>query len=173
MIDEITTDAVVPYLDQVIMAFQLNDLRKASMDAKANFLVAIGCMHTIEFLGGVDTELLGKEGHVRDRFEAGTRLLSGEYINPPTCDEKIMYELRNGLTHQYLVSIRSVRHILIVNDWKAAKAIFRDDKLFTLNIAQLIKDLEMAWCKLRTNIEKDRDKLARLSVLLNSLPILQ
>ncbi len=89
MIDEITTDDVLPYLDHVIMEFQLNDLRKASVDAKTNFLVAVGCMNTIEFLGGIRSELLGKEnkdlndqvagGVVEFRFKEGVRLLKSEY----------------------------------------------------------------------------------------------
>ncbi len=32
-----------------IMECQLNDLKKASILAKANFLCAVGCMNTIEF----------------------------------------------------------------------------------------------------------------------------
>jgi len=173
MFVELTPEDVVPYLDDVIMKSQLNDLRKASMDAEANFLVAIGCMHTIEFLGGIDTALLGKKGNVERRFKAGIRLLSGEYINPPICDEEIMYELRNGLTHQYLASIKDVRYITMVNDWQEEQAIFKDGNSFTLNVAQLIKDLGMAWVELRTSLETDKDKLARLAILLNSLPILQ
>ena len=176
MIDEITKDDVLPYLDHIIMEFQLNDLRKVSMDVGANFLVAIGCMNTVEFLGGIESELLGKkEGKAGDRFKAGVRLLSGEYVNPPICDEDMMYELRNGLTHQYLASIRKMytRHILIENDWQTEQAIFRDGNEFTLNVAQLVRDLGMAWGKLRTELGGDSAKLARLANLLNSLPILQ
>jgi hypothetical protein len=175
MIDKITTDDVLVYLDHIVMEFQLNDLRKASMNAKANFLVAVGCMNTIEFLGGIDNELLGRKSKVWERFRDGVRLLQGEYINPPNCDEEIMYELRNGLTHQYLASIKKVhiRHILIVNDWQTEQAIFRDANEFTLNVAQLIKDLGIAWAKLRTTTQTDQDKLTRLAIILNSLPILQ
>jgi hypothetical protein len=169
----LTPADVLTYLDHVIMAFQLNDLRKASMNAEANFLVAIGCMHTIEFLGGVETELLGKKGNVENRFKAGIRLLSGKYINPPSCDEEIMYELRNGLTHQYVAAISNVRRITIMNDWQTEQAVSRDSESFTLNVAQLIKDLGMAWAKLRISLEKDSDKLTRLAVLLNSLPFLR
>ena len=175
MFDELTPEDVLPYLDHVIMEFQLNDLRKASIDAKANFLVAVGCMNAIEFLGGIDNELLGKKNKVRERFRDGIRLLQGEYVNPPTCDEDIMYELRNGLTHQYLVSIKKayIRHILIVNDWLTKQAIFRDVDEFTLNVAQLVQDLGMAWGKLRTQLAGDQAKISRLATLLNSLPILQ
>ena len=175
MIDKITVDDVVVYLDHIIGEFQIRDLVRAAWDAKANFLVAVGCMNTIEFLGGIDNELLGETGKVWDRFRDGVRLLQGEYINPPTCDEEIMYELRNGLTHQYLASIEKVhtRNIIIVCDWKTEQAIFRDVSEFTLNVAQLIKDLGMAWGKLRTELARDSAKLARLVNLLNSLPILQ
>jgi len=176
MVVGITPEDVLPYLDHVIMEFQLNDLQKAAIKAKANFLVAIGCMNTIEFLGGIETELLGKkEGKAGDRFKAGIQLLSGEYVNPPICDEDIMYELRNGLAHQYLASIEKmhIRHILIVNDWQTKQAIFRDVDEFTLNVAQLIQDLGMSWRKLRTTLQTDQAKLTRLAMLLNSLPILQ
>ena len=173
MFEELTPEDVVPYLDHVILEFQLNDLRKASMDAEANFLVAIGCMNAIEFLGGIDTELLGQEGNVGDRFMAGIRLLSGEYINPPTCNENIMYELRNGLTHQYLVSIKNILSITIKGHWQEEQAIFNDGMSFTLNVAQLIKDLGIAWVKLRMSLEADKDKRERIVNILNSLPLLR
>lgn len=169
----LTPDDVLPYLSHVINEFQLSDLKKASVRAEANFLVAIGCMHTIEFLGGIDTELLGKAGNVEKRFKAGVRLLSGEYINPPTCDEEIMYEIRNGLTHQYLVSIKNVRRFSVANDWQAKWAIIRDGNNFTLNVAQLIQDLEMAWARKWVDLEDNSHKLPKLAELLNSLPYLQ
>ena len=174
MIAEIPRDDILEYLDH-IMGSQLNDLKKAATRAQANFLVAMGCMNTIEFLGGISNELLGKKGKVCHRFRDGVRLLQGEYINPPTCDEEIMWELRNGLTHQYVASIEKayIRHILVVIDWQAEQAIFRDVDEFTLNVAQLIRDLEMAWGKLRVTIEDDKDKLSRITKLFNSLPILQ
>jgi hypothetical protein len=79
MFKEITPNNVLKYLDHV-MGFQLNDLRKASILATANFLVAVGCMNTIEFLGGVDNGLLGKYEHgiVEKRFKNGVQLLQGE-----------------------------------------------------------------------------------------------
>ena len=175
MIDKITEEYVIAYLDHIIGEFQIRDLVRASWDAKANFLVAVGCMNTIEFLGGIDNGLLGKRNKVWERFRDGVRLLQGEYINPPNCNEEILYELRNSLTHQYLVAIKKVyiRHIVIVSDWETKQAIFRDIDEFTLNVAQVIQDLGMAWAKLRTNLEKDNAKLVRVSTLLNALPILQ
>jgi len=173
VIDEIRPEYVISYLDHIIGEFQIKDLVRALWNAEANFLVAIGCMNVIEFLGGIDNELLGRPGKVCERFKNGVRLLGGEYDNSPICDEDILYELRNGLTHQYLASLKNVRSISIANDPQTKKAIFRDGNSFTLNVAQLITDLGMAWAKLRTNTEADSIKLARLAVLLNSLPMLQ
>ena len=66
--DMTQTNSVLQVLDHIV-EFQLNDLRKASDLAKANFLVATGCMNTIEFLGGVRNGLLGKPRNVERRFK--------------------------------------------------------------------------------------------------------
>jgi hypothetical protein len=133
MFDNITENNVLMYLDH-ILDFQLNDLRKASILATANFLVAIGCMNTIEFLGGIDDELLGKGGEVGTRFKDGVRLLQGEYIKPPTCNEETMYELRNSLTHQYVAGLKNteVRHLSVNNNWALNRAIARDGGMFEI-----------------------------------------
>ena len=86
-----------------------------------------------------------------------------------------MYELRNGLTHQYLASIdiAHIRYIQLVNDWDTKQAIFWDINEFTLNVAQLVQDLGMAWAKLRITLEADKSKRERIASLLDSLPILE
>lgn len=57
--------------------------------------------------------------------------------------------------------------------WQTKQAIFRDSNEFTLNVAQLIRDLGMAWGKLGTIIKADEGKLECIASFLNSLPILQ
>lgn len=153
--------------------------------ATANFLVAVGCMNTIEFLGGVRNDELGmsnaekrakdkkakskvgEEGVVESHFKAGVSLLGGEYI---TFGEGNMYRLRNGLTHQYLLSLQGLACIKIVNDWHADRAIFgRGDEL-KLNVAKLIVDLGIAWGRLRCQLWHNDEMLFRVRKALERLP---
>jgi len=60
-----------------ILDFQINDLRHGLELAKANFLVVVGCMNTIEFLGGLRNGELGMKGKSESRFKEGVRLLGG------------------------------------------------------------------------------------------------
>ncbi|MFH1382133.1 MAG: hypothetical protein ABIH70_04480 [Chloroflexota bacterium] len=176
MFKKITPNNVLKYLDHV-MNFQLNDLRKASILATANFLVAIGCMGTIEFLGGISNEKIGKpeSKYVSCRFKDGVRLLKGEYITPPL-NEDIMYDLRNSLTHQYLVTggkKANFRDVIIKNSWTDSRAVLKRKNRLTLNVAKLIIDLSIAWGILREQLEKDGVKRANIARILNTLPILQ
>ena len=63
-----------------ILEFQIKDLTNALYRGNANFLVAQGCMHVIEFLGGIRNGELRKRGKVESRFKEGIRLLGGEYV---------------------------------------------------------------------------------------------
>lgn len=156
-----------------IREFQIEDLKKSLELGKANFLVAVGCMNTIEFLGGVDNGELGQPGMVECRFRAGVRLLNGEYMNPPNCDEGIMYRLRNGLLHQYLPSLKGIREIKIINNPQYDWAIYRSQDKFKLNVARLVCDLEVAWQRIlnelpanKTKFDLVRRRLAKLPKLL-------
>ena len=62
------------YLNRVV-GFQINDLRRSLELAKANFLVAVGCMNTIEFLSGLRNGELGMKGKSESCFKEGVRLL--------------------------------------------------------------------------------------------------
>jgi hypothetical protein len=152
-----------------IMNFQLNDLRKSSICATANFLVAIGCMNTLEFLGGVSNGMLGVEGKgvVEKRFKEGVSLLGGEYTK---FGKKKMYNLRNGLTHQYIPSLKGISSIYIVNNWSSPRAIVSKGDDLTLNVAKLIKDLETAWEGLRKSLQQDMPKLGVAGQALSKLP---
>jgi hypothetical protein len=155
------------------MDFQLNDLRKASVLATANFLVAIGCVNTIEFLGGVRTSQLGVEGQVKCRFKAGVGLLkkvNGEYRN---LTEDQLYALRNGLTHQYLPEVKPFENITIKNDWNSDKAITIQGNELVLNVARLVRDLGIAWGRLRAELEKDQEMRKRVQKALDKLPKLR
>lgn len=161
--------AIIGQLDH-ILEFQLNDLRKGSILATANFLVAVGCcMNTIEFLGGVRNGKLGKRSNhiVESRFKEGVRLLEGEYT---TFGEDNTYNLRNGLTHQYVPSLKGLNHIDIDIDWKAGKAIIMDGDKLRLNVAKLVVDLGEAWGRLRCELLQEPGKLKAAGVALKRLP---
>ncbi len=102
-----------------ILDFQINDLRRSLELAKANFLVAVGCMNTIEFLGGLRNGELGMKGKSEFRFKEGVRLLGENYgvrfLFPKMvpADEDVMWALRCGLTHQYLPRVKQVGFIFI------------------------------------------------------------
>jgi len=154
------------------MTFQLNDLQNASILAKANFLVAVGSMNTIEFLGGVRNGLLGRRGskNVSLRFAEGVRLLGRVNDVYSKIGEEKMYNLRNGLTHQYVPSLEGLRHIVVANDWKDDRAIVEDENTLALNVARLIVDLRMAWKHLRHELQQDSEMLSRAGEALMRLP---
>lgn len=155
-----------------IMTFQLNDLQNASILAKANFLVAVGSMNTIEFLGGVRTGLLGRKGskNVSLRFAEGVRLLGTVNDEYSKVGEEKMYNLRNGLTHQYVPSLEGLSHIAVANDWKDDRAIVENGDILVLNVAQLIVDLRMAWRCLRDELQQDSKMLSGAGEALGRLP---
>ena len=159
-------------LDQLahIMKFQLNDLRKASILATANFLVAVGSMNTIEFLGGVRNGKLGQKGQVGCRFKEGVRLLGGEYLE---FGEDRMYTLRNGLTHQYVPELPSIAHIDVTNDWNTDKAVITEGNKVTLNVARLVVDLGAAWGRLQTELEQSKDMRSNVTNAMKCLPKLR
>jgi len=157
---------IIAHLDH-IMDFQLSDLRKASICATANFLASIGAMNTIEFLGGVKNGKLGSKSDVRSRFIAGVNLLGGEYVR---FGADSMWGLRNSLTHQYVPTLEGVSHITIANDWAGHRAILENGSTVTLNVAQLIKDLERAWEGLRNQLLNDAEMLHRVSGALARMP---
>ncbi|MFC1780292.1 hypothetical protein ACFLY9_01195 [Patescibacteria group bacterium] len=89
--------------------FIINDLQKATVKAKANFLVAMGIFNYIEILGSF--YYYEKNTPCQARFDYTLRhLFPNAYINLYTqikrmCSEKVqVYDiLRCGLTHEYLV----------------------------------------------------------------------
>ena len=163
-----TGNTVLQKLDH-IMDFQLNDLRKASVAAKANFLVAVGCMNTIEFLGGVRSGLLGKPGNVERRFKEGIRLLGQGYTSA-YLDEDTMYALRNGLTHQYVAGLERYPQIFVTNKNSDPTIGIIGNTTLVLNVAGMVGDLDDAWKRLRQQLEQDPQKLELARQGLERLP---
>jgi len=157
---------VLEQLDH-ILEFQLGDLVEVSSQQLANFLVAVGCMNTIEFLGGVRNGELGENHKVDSRFKEGVRLLGGEYT---TFGEDNMYRLRNGLTHQYLPSLDDLALIRILNDRNNNQAIFRDNGVLALNVARLVDDIKTAWNRLRCELLQNAEMRSRAQGVLARLP---
>jgi len=171
---------------------QINDLNRALNDAKANILVAQGCMNTIEFLGGIRNGNLGLEKKsVRDRFLDGVSLLDGDNgvrllsdLNKPV-DTAIMWKLRNGLTHQYLPKIENIPGILIKaginpgdkNDFVAD--ITRDENyvgikdkgwVLVVDLIKLIKAIEEGRINLIEELKSDQAKNLVAEKALSRLP---
>ena len=160
-----------------ILDFQINDLKRSLEVAKANFLVSIGCMHTIEFLGGVRNGELGKKGKVESRFKEGVRLLGGEYTE---FGEDNMYQLRNSLTHQYLPKVMAINGIFIGsgNTFKqvADKVIRTHNSIsvsgpfIMLDMAKLVKDIEKARKRLIDELQHNEQMRLRAEDALLRLP---
>lgn len=139
---------------QHILDFQMNDITNALHKVNANFLVAQGCMHNIEFLGGVRNGELGIRGKVESRFKEGVRLLGGEYTE---FGVENMYELRNSLTHEYLPKVKTFKSIILANVWteiRTGRAITFDPNtsVIRINLAKLVNDVEQAGVRLRNEI---------------------
>ena len=102
-----------------ILDFQINDLKRSLQLAKANFLVAQGCMNTIEFLGGIRNGELGMKRKVESRFREGISLLGNRngvrLLSDLTraAGADVMWALRCGLTHQYLPNVDTINGIFI------------------------------------------------------------
>ena len=166
-----TNKDVLSKLDHIV-EFQLSDLLKASNLAKANFLVAMGCMNTIEFLGGVKNGLLGKPGNVERRFKEGVRLL-GEGYTSAHVGEDTMYALRNGLTHQYVVGLQQYSHIYVSNNDAEPTFVVIGTQAIVLNVAGVVRNLNDAWKHLRQELEQDPQKLELARQGLERLPELK
>lgn len=174
------------YLNRVL-AFQINDLRRGLELAKANFLVAVGCMNTIEFLGGLRNGELGMRGKSESRFKEGVRLLGTDYgvqfvypkISP--ADEDVMWTLRCGLTHQYLPRVKQVGFIFIgagkVDPYRPFGMIERlngtsyiEPPILMVDVAALIEAIENSCETLFTELKTDEWKKSRAEKALSLVP---
>jgi hypothetical protein len=186
------------YLNRVL-AFQMNDLKRGLELAKANFLVAVGCMNTIEFLGGLRNGELGLRGKVESRFKEGVRLLGenvgvrlilydtiGSSSDLPfpqmiQANEDVMWSLRNGLTHQYLPKVTQVGFIFIgagkVDPYRPFSIIERkngvsriEPSMIIVDVASLIEAIEKGYQNLVTEFQADEVKRARAEIALTRVP---
>jgi len=184
---------------QHILDFQMNDLRRSLKLAKANFLVATGCMNTIEFLGGLRNGELGLEHKVESRFKEGVRLLgedtgvrlvlydtSGSSSELPLpeivpVDEAVMWSLRCGLTHQYLPKVRQVGFIFIgagnVDPYRLSSIIERENgvsrtkpSMLIVDVVSLIEAIEKGYQTLVAELRADELKKSRAEKALALVP---
>jgi len=184
---------------QHILDFQMNDLRRSLELAKANFLVAVGCMNTIEFLGGLRNGELGLEHKVESRFKEGVRLLgentgvglvlydtSGSSSELPLpeivpVDEDVMWSLRCGLTHQYLPKVRQVGFIFIgagnVDPYRPSSIIERENgvsriepSMLVVDVASLIEAIEKGYQTLVAELQAGELKKSRAEKALARVP---
>ena len=184
---------------QHILDFQINDLRRSLELAKANFLVTVGCMNTIEFLGGLRNGELGMERKAESRFKEGVRLLgentgvrlvlydtngsSSELPLPEIvpADEDVMWSLRCGLTHQYLPKVRQVGFIFIVagnvDPYRPFGIIERENgvshiepSMLIVDVASLIEAIEKGCQTLIAELQADEVKKSRAEKALALVP---
>ena len=170
-----------------ILDFQINDLRHCLELAKANFLVAVGCMNTIEFLGGLRNGELGMKGKSESRFKEGVRLLGENYgvrfLFPKMVpsDEDVMWTLRCGLTHQYLPRVKQVGFIFIgagnVDPYRPFGIIERQNgisriepPLLMVDVASLIEAIERGYETLIAELKADEQKKTRAEKALSLVP---
>jgi len=171
-----------------IMDYQIDDLNHCSKIAP--FLVAMGCMNTIEFMGGIRNGQLGETNRcVESRFKEGVRLLR---TNPgamqlafgnPDLDEQTIWQLRNGLTHQYLPKIKKIGAIFITagiedeDKFDVVGEIVRGKEglaartpFVGIDIIELITAINEGRRVLTNELKTDRDKMLRASQALSRLP---
>lgn len=184
------------YLNRVV-GFQINDLRRSLELAKANFLVAIGCMNTIEFLGGLRNGELGMKGKSESRFKEGVRLLGdnigvrlvqfttdGTELSLPeiaAVDDNTMWSLRCGLTHQYLPKVKQVGFIFIgagnVDPYRPFSIIERENgvsriepSMIIVDVALLIEAIEKGYNTLVSELKADDEKRSSAEKALTLVP---
>lgn len=170
-----------------ILNFQVNDLRRSLELAKANFLVAVGCMNTIEFLGGLRNGELGMKGKSESCFKEGARLLGENngirFIYPKMvpANEDVMWALRCGLTHQYLPMVKQVGFIFIgtgnVDPYRPFGIIQRENgvsriepPMLMVDVASVIEAIERGCKILITELKADEQKKSRAEEALSLVP---
>lgn len=184
------------YLNRVL-GFQINDLRRSLELAKANFLVAVGCMNTIEFLGGLRNGELGMKGKSESRFKEGVCLLGenigvrqvrfttdGTELSLPEIvpvDDNTMWSLRCGLTHQYLPKVKQVGFVFIgagnVDPYRPFSIIERkngvsriEPSMIIVDVALLIEAIERGYETLVTELKADDERKSRAEKALTLVP---
>lgn len=84
-----------------------------------------------------------------------------------------MYELRNGLTHQYVAALPRYPQIFIINNDSNRSITVIGSTTIVLNTAGMVRDLENAWKRLRQELEQDQQRLEFAQQALERLPELK
>jgi len=162
---------VVNKIQHIMLEFQIGDIRKALWDAKANFLVAIGCVVATEFLGGLLTGTLGVEGGSKERFIIGFKYLGEQYANLADNTLGDIYtNLRCGLVHQYLPD--GTEGIYAGSQIDAPGVIVAEGR-FKIVCDSYIRELENAVNRLIAELESNPERLRNCQQALASIPELE
>jgi len=151
-----------------ILQLQLGDLKR-SHSARAHFLVILGCMHAVEFLGGVRIGKLGLPRNVKSRFVEGVRLLGGTYED---FGEERMWQLRNSLTHEYGAKVRPFNRIRIGNTVAAEKD-GAEKHTLDIDVMSFISALEEAANRLKAELRQDNDMMSTAKTALSRIADLE
>jgi hypothetical protein len=176
------------YLNR-IFDIQISNLKKSLELASANFLVAVGCMNTIEFLGGLQNGELASPGvgNEKRRFKTGVLLIgnpNGVYLlgfPDKPASLKTMWLLRCSLTHEYIPKLDDINTIIIFKDEKcvpttAAKIVQHNgvdsvsSPVLAVNLTTLIGAIEKGRTDLINQLMADKIKLRAVKDLLHNLP---
>jgi hypothetical protein len=160
--------------------FQINDLKIAFEAVKVPFLIANGCMNVIEFLGGLRNGKLGEPGNAECRFKEGVKLLGSDFglfrYDAKIADEDDMWDLRCGLTHQYLPKIENISIIVIydglASGGRAQQA--RDEhvsgSVLTVDVSKLLGAIQRARITLMSELKENGSMKASAEIALARLP---
>ena len=116
---------IADFFDNTIRGFIYNDIEKC-IKAEANHVVALALLSYTEFIGGLISGNLGKNGHAEKNFGRALKLFPEEYrkVNssiqlryvdkgePITHPTGIYNVFRCGLVHEYFIK----GHVLIHNN---------------------------------------------------------
>ena len=157
----------------VLIEFQIDDMKKAMTNAKANFLVALGLMTATEYLGGLVTSLLGLKGKSRQRFEAGFTYLGPSYQSIMTQNKRSVLDIyenvRCGLVHQYLPPQTSG---VIAGHTGGPGIVGRSGQLVIM-VDDYLYDLEQAANRLLNDIKSNSTLLQNCNKALSRVPRLR
>jgi len=162
------------YLNKILDR-QFADLYK-SLKAKADILCLVGCMHLIEFLGGIRNGKLGERDKPKCRFHDGINLLGGIGAEESGSElyvksgksvtvglgKKVMWTLRNALVHEYTAKLPGYGILILSGSgftYMTNPEALRPSSISALGeikIGKLLCDLKYAREKLIMELKNDR-----------------
>jgi hypothetical protein len=161
-----------------LLNIQIDDLRTALASMNAPFLVACGCMNTIEFLGGILDGKLGEKNQAKTRFFDGIDLLGQELgirrFDFRSITKNTLWQLRNALTHEYVPKVDEIGWIMIhvgIDDNGVTGSSFSNKHgLLTVDLNELVKAIESARLNLLSKLKTDITKMERAKYVINLFP---